>query len=271
MWAPGRIPAGTETDALASTIDLLPTIAALTGTPLPADRAIDGVDISALLTGDAEVPAQGIPLLQPRTSRRHPPGRLETAGEMSKESDFQIDVVIAAVRRGETDKFRLIVREYGLLVRGYLAARLSHQDDADDLAQEVFLIAFDKLGAFVPGHFGAWLIGIARNQLRNHWRSGARRADAIERFREEVSQHVEPEIDAATAAFTPDEIDRLLHCISLLPDRLRRIVRAGLEGTRTPLLAEELGLNLNALYQARFRAHALLRKCMKQATPPPAA
>jgi arylsulfatase A-like enzyme len=49
VWAPGRIPAGTECDALASTIDLLPTIAAITGTPLSADRAIDGVDISALL------------------------------------------------------------------------------------------------------------------------------------------------------------------------------------------------------------------------------
>jgi arylsulfatase A len=56
MWAPGRIPAGTETDGLASTIDLLPTIAAITNTPLPADRKIDGIDISPLLTGDAESP-----------------------------------------------------------------------------------------------------------------------------------------------------------------------------------------------------------------------
>ncbi len=54
MWAPGRIPAGTVCDALASTIDLLPTVAAITGTPLPADRAIDGMDISALLTGTAK-------------------------------------------------------------------------------------------------------------------------------------------------------------------------------------------------------------------------
>jgi len=57
IWAPGRIPAGTETNALASTLDLLPTIAALTGTPLPTDRAIDGLDISALLTGDAATPS----------------------------------------------------------------------------------------------------------------------------------------------------------------------------------------------------------------------
>ena len=54
MWAPSRIPAGTQCDALASTIDLLPTIAALTSTPLPTDRAIDGMDISALLTGTSK-------------------------------------------------------------------------------------------------------------------------------------------------------------------------------------------------------------------------
>ncbi len=58
IWAPGRIPAGTETAALASTIDLLPTIAALTGTPLPAGRVIDGMDISDLLTGDAKSPRE---------------------------------------------------------------------------------------------------------------------------------------------------------------------------------------------------------------------
>jgi arylsulfatase A len=56
MWAPGRIPAGTECGELASTIDLLPTIAAITNSPLPDDRIIDGLDISALLTGEAESP-----------------------------------------------------------------------------------------------------------------------------------------------------------------------------------------------------------------------
>jgi arylsulfatase A-like enzyme len=56
IWAPGRIPAGTQTDGLVSTIDVLPTIASLTGTPLPAGRRIDGVDISPLLAGNAESP-----------------------------------------------------------------------------------------------------------------------------------------------------------------------------------------------------------------------
>lgn len=58
MWAPGRIPAGSECDELAGTIDLLPTIAALSGEPLPHDRKIDGKDISLILTQDAESPRQ---------------------------------------------------------------------------------------------------------------------------------------------------------------------------------------------------------------------
>ncbi len=51
MRAPGRIPAGTECGAVAAAIDLMPTIAKLAGGAAPADRVIDGVDISALMTG----------------------------------------------------------------------------------------------------------------------------------------------------------------------------------------------------------------------------
>jgi arylsulfatase A len=51
MWAPGRIPADTESNAIASTIDLLPTIATLTGVELNTRGPIDGKDISALIQG----------------------------------------------------------------------------------------------------------------------------------------------------------------------------------------------------------------------------
>lgn len=51
MWAPERIPAGRSVDALACTMDLLPTIAALSGGKVPNDRVIDGNDISELMHG----------------------------------------------------------------------------------------------------------------------------------------------------------------------------------------------------------------------------
>jgi arylsulfatase A-like enzyme len=53
MRWPDRIPAGTVCSEVASTIDMLPTIAALTGSTLPAMRPLDGKDISDLMTGQS--------------------------------------------------------------------------------------------------------------------------------------------------------------------------------------------------------------------------
>ena len=53
MRGPG-IPAGTVCDELTGTIDVLPTIAALTGQPLPAKHKIDGLDASGLWKGTAK-------------------------------------------------------------------------------------------------------------------------------------------------------------------------------------------------------------------------
>jgi arylsulfatase A-like enzyme len=51
---PGKIPAGTSTGALTSTIDLLPTLAAISGGKAPADRIIDGRNIWPILNGKEE-------------------------------------------------------------------------------------------------------------------------------------------------------------------------------------------------------------------------
>jgi len=51
MRWPGKIPAGKKCDELASTLDLLPTLARLAGTKAPEDRIIDGKDIWPLMVG----------------------------------------------------------------------------------------------------------------------------------------------------------------------------------------------------------------------------
>lgn len=53
MRGPG-IPAGTVCDELTGTIDVLPTIAAITAKPLPEGRVIDGLDVSGLWLGTSE-------------------------------------------------------------------------------------------------------------------------------------------------------------------------------------------------------------------------
>ncbi len=53
-WWPGKIPAGTATDAITSHMDILPTFAQLAGAKSPSDRKLDGVDIWPALAGAAD-------------------------------------------------------------------------------------------------------------------------------------------------------------------------------------------------------------------------
>ncbi len=57
-WWPGKIPAGSVSSEIMTTIDVLPTIAKLAGQPVPSDRIIDGKDVSDILLGkpDAKSP-----------------------------------------------------------------------------------------------------------------------------------------------------------------------------------------------------------------------
>jgi arylsulfatase A-like enzyme len=54
VWGPGRVPTGKTCDSIASTLDMLPTLAALAGAETPTDRVIDGEDIRHLLHGEFE-------------------------------------------------------------------------------------------------------------------------------------------------------------------------------------------------------------------------
>jgi arylsulfatase A len=49
---PARVPSGVTSSALIASLDLLPTLAHVTGSELRADRVIDGHDVSAVLLGD---------------------------------------------------------------------------------------------------------------------------------------------------------------------------------------------------------------------------
>jgi RNA polymerase sigma-70 factor, ECF subfamily len=177
----------------------------------------------------------------------------------------QIDLttLLDRIERGETDLYMEVVRRHELMLRGYLAGQLYHLAEADDLAQEVFLTAWRDLVNFRrDGDFGEWLRGIARHQVLTYFRSQQRRASFMERFRAEVVRIAEQELEAAARRDEAGRVERLLHCISRLPKKLRRVVRAGLDGVRTDALAEELQTTVPAIYQLHYRANQLLRECM---------
>jgi len=80
MRAPGRIPANTVCHELASTMDLFPTFAALSGGAVSSDRIIDGHSICSLMLGepDAKSPTQAL-FLSAHSSAGRSRRQMETA------------------------------------------------------------------------------------------------------------------------------------------------------------------------------------------------
>ena len=88
--------------------------------------------------------------------------------------------LLAAAQRGDHAAFNAIIERHARLVHGYLRARLARLADAEDLGQEVFLRVYTAKAVPREGAGVAmrpWLIGIARNVLREHARSTKRRRE----------------------------------------------------------------------------------------------
>src|SRR5215475_5490573 len=153
----------------------------------------------------------------------------------------EVDGILDEVVRGRTEAFGRVIREYALPLRSYLASQVHRLDDVDDLAQEVFLAALESLPTFRRGDdFGAWLRGIARNKLLVYFRSQSRRSRALQRFRDEVTALIADDLEGAAANDRAETIEQLLRCVARLPERLRRVVRAGLDGDKPAELATAL-------------------------------
>jgi len=87
-------------------------------------------------------------------------------------------LIVAAVQRGEANAFAALVQTHHRLVFGFLRARLLGRADAEDLCQEVFMRCYqgrEKLERATT--IASWLIGIARNLLREYVRRQSRRKE----------------------------------------------------------------------------------------------
>jgi hypothetical protein len=114
---PGHIRPGTRVTRIAGAVDLLPTLAALTGVPITTQKPLDGVDVSPSLLGTAETGQNDRMIFthwNGRVSVRTQEHRLDAAGrlyDMSRDPGQTRDVAaerpeIAARLAGAVARYR---------------------------------------------------------------------------------------------------------------------------------------------------------------------
>jgi RNA polymerase sigma-70 factor (ECF subfamily) len=83
---------------------------------------------------------------------------------------------IQRVLAGEAEAYRFLVERYQRPVFAVIQAVLCGPDGAEDIAQDVFLAAYQNLGSFAASRakFPTWLFAIARNRCFTERRRRAR-------------------------------------------------------------------------------------------------
>lgn len=114
-------------------------------------------------------------------------------------------VLVASLLRKDRKATADFVASYSDSVYGFIRARLAPRyDQVDDLVQEVFLAAWQGLGQYrATGPLQAWILGIARHRVEDHYRQRLRAPDSID----------DPEDESVTPATVFDfhkEFHRLL-------------------------------------------------------------
>lgn len=166
-----------------------------------------------------------------------------------------------AARGGDHAAFGRLVDRYQPEVRACIAVRLDAAHEVDDLAQEVFLVAYRRLGDFDGEHpFGAWLRGIALNLLRNHYRR--RREYAIGAGPELEDLITSPDNERADSG---DLVLALESCLERLDDRERRLITLRYRDEASVReIGDHLALAHSAVTMALHRVRERLRLCLER-------
>lgn len=82
------------------------------------------------------------------------------------------DALVERVRRGEIDAFEALYRRHSSAIFGLALRMLQNRADAEDMLQEIFLQAYDRLPSFEGrSAFGTWLYRLSVNRCLDHLRS----------------------------------------------------------------------------------------------------
>ena len=133
----------------------------------------------------------GVGLISPGSGKkmfqRIPRPRLSDRVKESLMADADADLVLKS-QNGDPAAFEELVRNHQHMVHSLTFRMTGSLADAEDLAQETFLRAYEQIGAFrSQSKFSTWLYRIAVNTCLNWRQSEARRFQLQARVAEELS------------------------------------------------------------------------------------
>jgi RNA polymerase sigma-70 factor, ECF subfamily len=166
-------------------------------------------------------------------------------GEGNTPSDaVSAEELAVRARDGSRASFDELVVRYRPRLVAFLARRVGDAGDAEDVAQETFLRAYDHLASYDPARpFATWLFAIGKNVAANH---------AVARNRR-VARDARPAAAVDEAAATAGDLWQRAAAV-LRPDAYRALWLRYAQGASVREIGSALGRSSVAIKVMLFRA-----------------
>lgn len=160
------------------------------------------------------------------------------------------------------EHFARLLMKHQPRVYAYVRSMVFIATDADDILQDVAMVAWQKFDTYDPDRpFDLWLFGIARNRVRTYFR--ARKNDRLQ-FSAQTLELIDH--DAVDPARQVESSQAALEsCIGKLPDRDHDLIRQRyLKGATNRSVAKQLGWTDSKISRNLSRIYAALMLCIRR-------
>jgi RNA polymerase sigma-70 factor (ECF subfamily) len=172
------------------------------------------------------------------------------------------DEIIRAVRQGDRERFRDIVREFQEPLRFVVSYFVrGSAEQIEEVVHCAFVNAYHKLHEFQLGQpLAPWLKAIAKHcalkEIRRLRRTARLAGEVLQAELMKTREEAEPPFD---------DLAKLRRCIEKLKDDAREMVRLRyFEGKDFEAIADTLGRSAGALRVAMLQVRRLLKVCMER-------
>jgi RNA polymerase sigma-70 factor, ECF subfamily len=163
------------------------------------------------------------------------------------------DLILQA-RRGEAEPFGELVTRYQTAVFNVCYRILHERGEAEDLAQEAFLRAYDRIHTFdVEREFGPWMRRVAANLCLNHLESQKTTVELDDERDADESQRPEASVEVQ------ERSEQIRSALASLPASYRLVVELRhYQEMSYDEIAAQLNIPLSDVKSHLFRARKLL-------------
>ena len=174
-----------------------------------------------------------------------------------------VETLIQRCLQGDQHAWDLIVRQYWRKVFNVAYKFVGKHDEAEDLAQDIFLKIFKSLDTFDRrANFQTWLISVSRNLCIDHYRSVRKERETIDRGVDAAElSPATPEPGPIAALEQRDRVALLRQAMAALPETLRTaVLLRDIQELSYQEIADKLRLPEGTVKSRINRARGLLRE-----------